>query len=160
MGMGRRTIRRYLSNGGFPEIARDKKQPSLLDAFEPYLLERWQAGCRNAMQGTAVICEQGYQGSRPLLSHWAARLRKTFAQGRRGSRSRIVGEKAPVPVVQDRRHWSPSQAAWLLVKPAADLNEQEQAALDSMQDACSDIATAYELAQDLAAMVRERKAAR
>ena len=159
MGMGRRTIRRYVRSGSFPEIARRKKRPSLLDPFEPYLLERWQAGCRNAMQLWREICEQGYEGSRPLLSHWAARLRKTLPKSERGSRSRIVGEKAPAPVAQDRRRWSPSQAAWLLVKPAADLDDREQVALNSMQETCADIAAAYRLAQDFAAMVRERKSA-
>ena len=54
------------------------------------------------------------------------------------------------------RRLSPSQAAWLLVQPPADLTEDEHAALDKLQKAAAEIATAYTLAQDFIRMVRER----
>ena len=46
MGMGRQTVRRYLNHGAFPEITQRRKMSSILDRWEPYLLERWQAGCQ------------------------------------------------------------------------------------------------------------------
>lgn len=49
LGMGRQTVRRYLNHGAFPRITQRRKLPSILDRREPYLLERWQAGCRNAL---------------------------------------------------------------------------------------------------------------
>ena len=54
------------------------------------------------------------------------------------------------------RRLSPSQAAWLLVQQPADLNEDEQKALDQLQQAVAEIAAAYTLAQDFVRMVRER----
>jgi transposase len=54
------------------------------------------------------------------------------------------------------RRLSPSQAAWLLVQQPADLTEDEHTALDKLQRAGADIATAHTLAQDFVRMVRER----
>lgn len=68
MGMGRQTVRRYLNHGAFPEITQRRKMFSILDRWEPCLLERWQAGCHNALQLYREIHEQGYVGSCPLVS--------------------------------------------------------------------------------------------
>jgi hypothetical protein len=34
---GAKTIKRYLAAGGCPEVAAQRKMPSLLDPYEPYL---------------------------------------------------------------------------------------------------------------------------
>jgi transposase len=155
MGMGRQTVRRYLNHGVFPEIVQRRKLPSILDRWEPYLLERWQAGCHNALQLYREIHEQGYTGSRPLLSRWAAQRRKAHAAAPSG-----VSDTVPEPLSTQHqpamRRLSPSQAAWLLVQQPADLNEDEQKALDQLQQAVAEIAAAYTLAQDFVRMVRER----
>lgn len=46
--------------------------------------------------------------------------------------------------------------AWLLVQQPADLTDDEHAALDKLQKAVAEIATAYTLAQDFVRMMRER----
>jgi transposase len=157
MGMGRQTIRRYLHHGAFPEITQRRKSPSLLDCWEPYLLERWQAGCHNALQLYREIHAQGYTGSCPLVSRWAARYRKEHP-----GMSKAVATATPEPPATEAkppmRRLSPSQAAWLLVQQPADLSEDEHAALDKLQKVVADIATAYTLAQDFIRMVRERTA--
>jgi transposase len=155
LGMGRQTVRRYLNHGAFPEITQRRKLPSILDRWEPYLLERWQAGCHNALQLYREIHAQGYAGSCPLISRWAARYRKEHPDP-----LNAVAATTPEPlsthVQPKRRRLSPSQAAWLLVQQPADLTEDEQAALDKLQRAVAEIATAYTLAQDFVRMVRER----
>ena len=155
MGMGRQTVRRYLNHGAFPEIVQRRRMPSILDRWEPYLLERWQAGCHNALQLYREIHEQGYAGSRPLLSRWAAQHRKEHPDVSNG-----VSDTSPEPLSTQHqpvmRRLSPSQAAWLLVQQPADLNVDEHAALDKMQQAVAEIAAAYTLAQDFVRMVRER----
>ncbi|MGV0977166.1 MAG: ISL3 family transposase [Azonexus sp.] len=155
MGMGRQTVRRYLNHGAFPEIVQRRKMPSILDRWEPYLLERWQAGCHNALRLYREIHEQGYAGSRSLLSRWAAQHRKEYPDTPLG-----VSDTVPEPLLSQSqpvmRRLSPSQAAWLLVQQPADLNEDEHAALDKMQKAIAEVSTAYTLAQDFVRMVRER----
>ena len=155
MGMGRQTVRRYLNHGAFPEIVQRRKMFSILDRWEPYLLERWQPGCHNALQLYREIHEQGYAGSRSLLSRWAAHHRKEYPDTPSG-----VSDTAPEPLSTQSlpvmRRLSPSQAAWLLVQQPADLNEDEHAALDKMQKAIAEVSTAYTLAQDFVRMVRER----
>ncbi len=158
MGMGRQTVRRYLSHGAFPEIAQRRKLPSILDRWEPYLLERWQAGCHNALQLYREIHVQGYTGSRPLLSRWAAQRRKEYADAPNGV-SAVAAEPRSTQSQLVMRRLSPSQAAWLLVQQPADLTEDEQAALDKLQQAAAEVATAYTLAQDFIRMVRERTSA-
>jgi transposase len=155
MGMGRQTVRRYLNHGAFPEIVQRRKMPSILDRWEPYLLERWQAGCHNALRFYREIHEQGYAGSRSLLSRWAAQHRKEYPDTPLG-----VSDTVPEPLSTQSqrvmRRLSPSETSWLLVQPPADLTEDEHAALDKLQKAVADIATAYTLAQDFISMVRER----
>jgi len=155
MGMGRQTVRRYLNHGAFPEIVQRRKLPSILDRWEPYLLARWQAGCHNALRLYREIHEQGYVGSRSLLSRWAAQHRKEYPDTPLG-----VSDTAPEPLSTQSqpvmRRLSPSQAAWLLVQQPADLNEDEHAALDKMQKAIAEVSTAYTLAQDFVRMMRER----
>ena len=157
MGMGRQTVRRYLNHGALPEIAQRRKRPSILDRFEPYLLERWQVGCHNALQLYREIHKQGYTGSRQLVSRWAAQQRKAHGDGPR-SVSETAAERPSTQRQSRLRRLSPSQAAWLLVQPPADLNEDEQDALEKMQKAIAEIGTAHTLAQDFVRMVRERTA--
>lgn len=155
MGMGRQTVRRYLNHGAFPEITQRRKMPSLLDRWEPYLLERWQAGCHNALQLYREIHEQGYAGSCPLVSRWAARHRKEHPDTPKAG-SAATPEPSSTQLQSTMRRLSPSQAAWLLVQQPADLTEDEHTALDKLQKAVAEIATAYTLAQDFVRMVRER----
>ena len=67
MGIGRHTIRRYLATGTFPEITQRRQTPSILDPFEPYLRQRWQAGCHNAMQLYREIHDSRLQLARVRL---------------------------------------------------------------------------------------------
>ena len=148
-------VKGLVENAGNGDIVQRRKLPSILDRWEPYLLERWQAGCHNALQLYREIHEQGYTGSRPLLSRWAAQRRNAHAAAPSGV-SAEVSEPQPTQSQPVLRRLSPSQAAWLLVQQPADLTEDEHAALDKLQRAVADIVTAYILAQDFVRMVRER----
>jgi transposase len=73
--LSRDTIRRFLAAGTFPERARPRLQPSILDAYIPYMRTRWLAGCDNGMQLWREIDAQGYAGSRALVARWVAQQR-------------------------------------------------------------------------------------
>jgi len=57
--MGRKTIRRFLRAGQFPERAKPHRKPPSVNAFQDYLTRRWGEGCHNATQLWREIQAQG-----------------------------------------------------------------------------------------------------
>src|SRR5204862_1082899 len=86
VGLSPRTVRRFLRAEGFPERATPRRQPSAIVAYEPYLRERWAAGCQNAMQLWREIKAQGFPGAASLVRRHLASWRAI--PGRRGPTSR------------------------------------------------------------------------
>ena len=156
--LSRVTVTRYLAAGTFPERAHRQSRRSILAPFIPFMQERWLAGCDNGMQLWREIKEQGYGGSRALVSRWVAQQRGVLpAAGdeaglakRRGRRPR---EQAPPP---EPRSLSARRAAWLLVRRPEALKEDEQDLLNRLTESCRDAEKAYGLAQSFTQMVRER----
>ena len=60
VGVGRKTVRRFLRAGVFPERAHPARRRTILDPDEPYLRERWTAGCRNSLQLWREIHARGF----------------------------------------------------------------------------------------------------
>jgi Homeodomain-like domain-containing protein len=70
LGMGERTVHRFLASGTFPEAKKRRKRPSPFDQFAPYVLSRWEAGERNGLALWREIQEQGDTGSaRSVYGH-------------------------------------------------------------------------------------------
>lgn len=158
VGIDRRTIRRYIAADAFPEIARRRPRPSILDPWKPYLCQRWKEGCRNGRRLWLEIKAQGYQGARTLLSAWIADLRKTTLPS--AQLTTVTGKGChtlPAATPKAQRRVSPKQAAWLVVKQPAALTAEEQEALAKMRQANAYIEQAYSLAQAFGQLVRERK---
>jgi transposase len=159
MGIGRKTVRSYVSSGAFPEIAQRRPMPRILDRFEPYLTDRWLAGCHNGVQLYREMIDRGYTGSRPSVSRWVAERRR-HEPNQRAACSSAPTSAVPKPRLPAVRRLSPAQAAWLLVQPPLDVTENEHAALDQMQSVARDISTAYTLAQDFIGLVHEHASER
>ncbi len=155
IGIARRTVRRYIEAGAFPEIAQRGHMPSILDPFEPYMRQRWHEGCHNASQLYREIHYQGYTGSYPSVSRWVAQIRKTQPDT---SKTASTVPQSPMRQPENRRKLSPSRAAWLLICRPADLTVEQKVAVEQMRQASSEIAAAYDLAQGFANMLRERTA--
>src|SRR5262249_34587604 len=49
IGIGARTVYRWLAHGSFPEARQRRRRPSLMDPYERYVLLWWQAGNRNGL---------------------------------------------------------------------------------------------------------------
>jgi len=60
-----KSIRRYLRSSS--ARARRSRTRRLTDPFQPYLLQRWNEGCHNAMQLFREIQEQGYVGRTTMV---------------------------------------------------------------------------------------------
>ena len=150
LGLGSRTIQRYLDAGTFPEMAQRRKSRSILDQYLPYLRQRWGAGEYNASQLFREIKSQGYSGGSGMVSLWAAQQR---GQPKR-SRPTKTEPKPPKPIVQ--RPWSAGYAVWLLLKDPELLPTEKKAALERMLQASPDVQRAYNFAQAFGRIVRER----
>ena len=149
LGLNRRTVRRYLEAGSFPEMAQRRKVATLLDPFLPYLNQRWQAGTHNGAQLYREIKAQGYPGCQSLVGQWAAKKCQ--------SPSAAISSKASSPTkLAPRRPWSAGYAVWLLLKPPEHLSDEEQAALERMLQAHSRVKRAYEFGQAFVRIVRQR----
>ena len=155
VGIDQKTVQRYLRRGGFPEIAQRRRIPSILDRFEPYLRQRWEGGCHNGFKLFREIRTQGYTGSRTLVSLRIARWRQEDARTS-GPHLESTPRRSSAERPTRQRRLSPSEAAWLLVKPEANLTTEEQEALSTLQKANAEIETAYTLAQNFVHMVSER----
>jgi len=97
VGRGRRTIERYLRTPTWPvRQHRSHYGRSLLNPYKDYLLERWNAGCRTAMQLFRELQPRGYTGSYRRVAAYASRLRQA-----QGLPPRRQGLRQTLPVVAE-----------------------------------------------------------
>jgi transposase len=147
VGVSRRTVYRYRDLPEPPDPPRPRRSRRLLTSYEPYLLQRWEAGCHNGMRLYREIREQGYAYGASNVMRFVAQLRRDEAAGQpAGTSRRAAAAQAPTA-----RH-----VAGLFLRRPADLKPDQQAYLDHLQGARTAVATAYRLTQTFAAMVRER----
>ena len=93
LGMSRGAVRKYVRSETFPERPKHLPRSSMLGPFEPYLLERWREGCRNALQLYREIKEQGYPGGQGGVLRWARRRRENPAPSTPGKYLSQVAER-------------------------------------------------------------------
>ena len=156
VGIGRKTVQRWLHAGRFPERAPTPRRPSLLDPYEPYLRQRWAAGCHNSLQLWREIHAQGFPGAASLVRRYVAHWRPE--PGRRGRPARRTSSEpdTPPPPTPTRVR-SPRQARWLLLRPVGDLEPDEQAHRQYPLGADTDLQCAHGLAEAFGQLVRERQ---
>lgn len=149
VGTSRRTVYRYRNLTAPPEPKRPhrSRRQRLLAPYEPYLLQRWAAGCHNGMRLFREIREQGYAHGASNVMRFVAQLRRDEAAGLpAGTGARARAAQAP----------SARRVAGLFLRRPADLRPEQQAYLDRLGAADAALAVAYRLTQDFATMVRER----
>jgi len=150
LGLGYRTIQRYLDADTFPEMAQRRKGRSILDKYVPYLQQRWLEGEHNGSQLFREIKAQGYGGGPGMVGLWAAQQRGE----RKRSQATKTDPKQSKPTVQ--RPWSARYAVWLLLKDPDLLPTEKKAALERMLQTSPDIQRAYNFAQAFGRIVRGR----
>jgi transposase len=144
----RKTIRRFLRAGQFPERATPHRRPPSVNKFQEFLQRRWAEGCHNATELWHEIQAQGYSGGRSTMARFVATLR---TQGTKYFR-KTVGPRQP-----KAKSPSPRQAAMLLSRRPEKLKPDEQQLLAKLNECCPEIPILYELAQDFAAVFRGKK---
>ena len=81
LGVSRHTVSRYLRMDQPPERKQAQDQrPHPLDRYKPYLLQRWNEGCRNAKQLWRELGDWGYSQSRSTVGRFIGLLRHETGQ--------------------------------------------------------------------------------
>jgi transposase len=150
--LNRNTVRKFVRAASFPERApRVVRQPSVLDPHIPYLIERWNAGCRTGTVLWQEIRERGYRGQRVTVFSFITRLRK--ALGIPAKNRTIRDGKVALP---EERPLTPRDAVWLVLKRPDQRDETAKERIAELREAHPDLAAAITLAEGFAELVRAR----
>jgi transposase len=131
LGLGQRTVRRWVQARGFPEQSRRHRR-SRLDRFRPYLEQRWQEGVRNVARLWRELQKQGFTGGYSTVKDWFYRHGQNLPAT---ALSPSTGKRSAPP--------SPRQAAWWVLREPADRTPEQQAfveQLDRQAPALSNVA--------------------
>ena len=155
LGMGLRTVQRDLQSAIFAgRKRRSDLGTSVLNPYKPYLLERWNAGCYTAMRLFRELQQRGYAGSYARVAAYARRLRQ--AQGLPPAH-RCPRQALPTVVEPPCQPLTPRRATWLVLRRPAQRTEAEAQQLTQLHAQHAEVAEAIDLAQDFAALVRQRQ---
>ncbi|MEU9167701.1 transposase [Streptomyces sp. NPDC048420] len=139
LGMGLNTILRF-SRATTPEdlfTGQWQNRPTRLEAFKPYLDQRWQDGCTNAWKLWEEIKEQGYPDGYSSVRDY---VRKTL----RG-KPQPIGPRPPSARAVTR---------WILTRPDA-LTERDGLQLKAALANCPELTALTEHVRSFAHMVTE-----
>jgi transposase len=127
---------------------------SRLTPDTPDLLERWNAGCRDALRLFREIHPQGDPDSDATVARDAQRLRQA-----RGEAPRPRRRHHPLPLVTAPPHrtLTPRRATWLVLRRPELHTPAEQERLTQLTAQDAPLADAIALAQDVAQLVRQRQ---
>jgi transposase len=170
------TAQRYAAAEGFPERAKRQGDRSPIDIYLPSIRRRWEEGCHRFEDLLAEIKAQGYSGTgyglRRVLAVWRTELERE--QGRvdkplpkyaRVSKAATLqniprapyGLESSAVIGPPQSAPSPRRVAWLLSRPAEELNEEDRRYLGRLFELSPEIERAQSLAQRFISLMRERK---
>lgn len=148
LGTSRPTVYRYKELIEPPEFGQHRRRQSVLDPYIPYILRRWEEGCRNGRKLFREVQEQGYSYSESNVGRLVAELRRSdgldVVSMKRRAPNNIAARAAP-----GTRH-----VATLFLRRKWKLTEEQAAYLDRLRASDETVSSAYEFAQRFAAMVR------
>jgi transposase len=138
--MGTNTVYRYLRPNTGPERQRcADRGRRLLTPEHTYLLERWNAGDRDAGRLVRELQRRGSTGSYPTVARDAQRLRQAQGQAPRQRRPR---QTWPVVAEPAARHLTARRATWLVWRRPERLATDEAAQLAQLQAHHPEVAAA------------------
>ena len=144
----RKTIRRFLRAGQYPERATPHRKPPGINKFQEFLLRRWSEGCHNATKLWHEIKDQGYTGGRTTMAKFIATLRVPGT---------TYFRTTAAPRQKEAKPPSPRQAAMLLARRPEKLKPAEQLLLAKLNECCPEIPILYDLTQGFAAVFRGKQ---
>jgi len=158
LGVNRKTVYRYLKLEQPPERASPQdRRPTPLDRFKPYLLQRWNDGCRNSKQLWRELVSQGFERSSSPVQRFIGHLRSQTGLPHKFKQTAAAPLYSPDEVRQ--RPLTPVQAARLLSSEVQERRPWQQAYLTRLCAADEAIAQTYQFVQAFRALVRNRPGA-
>jgi len=155
VGCSCRTIERYLHLPTWP-VRQHRRHygRSILNPYQAYILERWNAGCHTAIQLFQEIRRRGYTGSYRRVTAYVSRIRQA-----QGIPPRRQGRRQSLPVVAEpvAKPLTPRRATWLVLRRAEQRTAAEAQQLAQLHAQSAEVAEAIDLAQDFTALVRQRQ---
>ncbi|NTV62707.1 MAG: ISL3 family transposase, partial [Oscillochloris sp.] len=144
VGLHRDTVRAYLQAPSFPERQPHTRQPSQLDPFKPYILERWNAGGHTGSVILREIQAQGYQGGASTVLAYITQLRKAADIP---PMRRVGVTAAPI---SDPAQQVPSsrELSWLVLRRSEKLEPEEQTQLEQLEASGAAVQAGIQLAQE------------
>ena len=144
LGVGRKTVRRWLRAGHAPTWRHADRGRSILDPFRDYLEMRWAAGCRNGTGLWREIRERGFTGQSGIVRQWATRRAV-----RTRPRIRRPGQAAQAQPP------TPRKAARLLMSEPDKLSEDDRRFVTTLLELSPPIAQAVDLAKAFSTMIKQ-----
>jgi transposase len=145
LGLNRKTVRRWLRAGHFPERQVAPRRSSV-DRWLSYLEQRWAEGCHNRSQLWREVQAQGADFAQVTLRRWF--------RVRLGVRGRPQQSSLSPP----RKRPSPRQISALLLDLVHHPSPSQETFAQSLCARSPDLATTVELAKQFWRMLRERDA--
>jgi transposase len=151
VGIARMTVYKYLREGP-PQRKRHSVhgRQRVLEPWEPYLLKRWEEGCRMATVLWREIRAQGFTYSVSNVQRFVAQLRREGPPATGRPRTALTKPHGPPPRLV---------AALILRRPEQRTDEQ-RAYLKQLRTEDPAIVTAVDLAEDFLVMLRRREGER
>jgi transposase len=132
LGIERKTVRRWLRRGQFPERKSPHRRPPKVSEFADYLQQRWNEGCHNATRLYQEIRGKGYKGKRAMVARFVSGWRTT---------NKPTSPKAAQTV-------APRHAAILVTRPADKRSDDQRQLLDRIVAQCPEVTVLRRLALD------------
>lgn len=130
--LDRRTVRRWIRAGAFPERQPPRRRPTKVQLFDEYLQRRWGEGCHNATRLFEEIRAQGYRGGRSMVARQVATWRNALPS---------------LPALRTQPI-TPKEAAILLTRPPGQLTTERQTLLDQLSAQCPHLLQLRELSAE------------
>jgi transposase len=152
LGMGRKTVRRWLRAGQAPTWRHADRGTSILDPYQAYLEERWQAGCHNAAALWRDLKAQGFPGQPGIVRAWATRRRR---QDPAAAPANMAGQPAASKAAEPP---TPRRAVRLLTGNPDTLDDADRRFVAALLERSPAIATAVDLVSRFVTMVKDQVA--
>jgi transposase len=149
VGTSQSTVYRYRELAEPPPRPRYRRKASVLDPYLPYLLSRWNEGCRSAKRLHQEIREQGYRHSVDTVNRLLSSFRYTeelgekLTQAPKAKRGSVAGASP-----------SAKNVAALFMRREEMLNVEQKAYLGRLCVSDRALADARRLTQEFTKMVR------
>ena len=137
LNLERHTVRRFATASAVDELLiKTLERASLIDAFKPYLHQRWAQGCTDAARLTEEITAQGYRGSDKTVRRYLQPFRTSQP---------VPPPRPAAPTIREVTNW--------IMRRPDNLTEEEQAKFTDVRARSPDLDATAKHVADFADMM-------